>query len=53
MKYYVIKYENGLQRECEFNNYDEALNYAESGNGGWDFNITEYDSQEEAKEYAE
>lgn len=50
MKYYVINYENGSQRTGDFNNYDDALNYAESCNGGWNFNITEYDSQEDVEE---
>lgn len=47
MKYYIINYENGAMRHGEFNSYSECLNYAESNNGGWDFTIEEYDSEEE------
>lgn len=47
MKFYVIDYENGATRYGEFNDYNEALNYAESSNGGYEFTIEEYDSQED------
>ncbi len=46
MKFYVIKYENGEVRHGEFRDYTDALNYAESRTGGWDFTITEYDNCE-------
>lgn len=45
--FYVINYENGEMRHGEFYSYGEALNYAESHNGGHDFTIEEYDSEEE------
>lgn len=47
MKFYVIDYENGATRYGEFNNYSDAMNYAESANGGYDFLISEYDSEED------
>ncbi len=47
MKFYVIEYENGAFRHGEFNSYSSALNYAESHNGGYDFTISEYDSEED------
>lgn len=45
--FYVIEYENGVCRYGNFNNYNEALNYAESCNGGWNFTISEYENEEE------
>ena len=45
--FYVISYENGEYRNGNFNSYTEALNYAESRNGGYDFTIEEYDSEED------
>lgn len=45
--FYVIKYENGMCRYGNFNSNGDALNYAESFNGGWDFTISEYDSEED------
>ena len=45
MKYYVISYENGETRYGEFADYTSALNYAESRNGGYEFTIEEYDSE--------
>ena len=47
MKYYVISYENGETRYGDFNSYNDCLNYAESRNGGYDFTIEEYDSEED------
>ena len=46
-KFYIISYENGATRYGEFNRYIDALNYAESHNGGHDFIIEEYDSEED------
>lgn len=45
--FYVIKYENGMCRYGNFNNYSDALNYAESFNGGFDFTINTYDCEED------
>lgn len=45
--YYIITYENGAQRHGEFNSYAEALDYAENNNGGWDFTVEEYGSEED------
>lgn len=45
--FYIISYENGETRYGEFNRYSDRLNYAESHNGGHDFTIEEYDSEEE------
>ncbi len=47
MKYYVIEYENGAYRHGEFDSYGKAIDYAENNNGGYDFTISEYDSEEE------
>ena len=47
MKYFIIEYENGEYRHGEFNNYDDALNYAESYNSDYGFTIEEYDSEED------
>ena len=47
MKFYMIAYVNGVTRYGEFNNYNDALNYAESVNCGYDFLIFEYDSEED------
>ena len=47
MKYYVIEYENGVYRHGEFNSYAEAVNYAESHNGGYDYTIEEYESEDD------
>lgn len=44
--YYVISYESGEMRQGEFENYSDALNYAESKNGGNDFTIEEYENEE-------
>lgn len=38
---YVITYENGVIRYFEGGSYIDALNYAESHNGGFDFTIEE------------
>ncbi len=46
-KFYVIDYENGERHYGEFNSYSDALNYAESNNGGDDFIISEYDSEDD------
>lgn len=51
MKFFVISYENGETRYGEFNDYSDALNYAESHNGGYDFTIEEYDSEEDYISY--
>ena len=48
--YYVINYENGEMRHGEFNSYSDALEYAESRNGGYEFTIEEYNSEEEYEE---
>ena len=45
MKYYVINYENGASRYGEFYCYSDAIDYAESYNGGYDYTISEYDSE--------
>lgn len=50
MKYYIIEYESGECRHGEFRSYSDALNYAESGNGGYEFTISEYSSEEEYSE---
>ena len=47
MKFYVITFENGECRHGNFSNYSQALNYAESRNGGWDYTIDEYDSEDD------
>lgn len=47
MRFYVIEYENGAVRYGEFSSAAEALNYAESCNGGYDFTISDYASFEE------
>ena len=47
MKYFVIEYENGEYRHGEFNNYAEALNYAESHNSSYGFTIEEYENEED------
>ena len=47
MKFYVIDYENGAFRHGYFNSYSAALNYAESGSGGHDFTVSEYDSEDD------
>lgn len=45
--FYVINYENGATRYGEFNSYADCLNYAESNNGGYEYTIEEYESEEE------
>lgn len=47
MKFYIISYENGAERYGEFSSYSAAVNYAESFNGGYNFTIEEYDSEDE------
>ena len=47
MKFYVITYENGKVMTGEFNSYIDALNYAESSNGGYDFTVEEYESEDD------
>ena len=47
MKFFVIDYQNGACRHGYLNNYDEAFDYAENNNGGWDYTISEYDSEED------
>lgn len=47
MRFYVIEYESGAVRYGEFASAAEALNYAESCNGGYDFTISDYASFEE------
>ena len=47
MKYFVIEYENGEYRHGEFDNYAEALNYAESHNSSYGFTIEEYENEED------
>ena len=47
MKFYIITYENGAMRHGEFRSYADCLNYAESCNGGWDFTIEEFESEED------
>ncbi len=46
-KFYVIEYDNGATRYGGFYSYSDALNYAESNNGGYDFTIAEYDNEED------
>lgn len=46
-RFYIIRYESGEVRHGEFRNREEAQNYAESHNGGYDFTIEEYDDEEE------
>lgn len=43
--FYVIEYENGATRYGYFDDYNSALNYAENNNQGYDFTISEYDSE--------
>lgn len=50
MKYYVINYENGSCRHGYFGSYTEALDYADNNNGGYEFTIEEYDSEEDYEE---
>ena len=45
--FYIINYENGEQRHGNFYRYEDVLNYAETRNGGYDFTIEEYDSEED------
>lgn len=45
--FYVIDYENGAVRYGDFNSYIDALNYAESNNKGYDFTVSEYDSEDD------
>ena len=45
--FYVISYENGETRHGDFYNYSDALNYAESHNGGWDFTIEEFETEDD------
>lgn len=45
MKEYIITYENGAMRHGEFSSYSEALNYAESFNGGFGFTIEEAEDE--------
>lgn len=47
MKKYVIKYENGAYRCGEFKSYQDAINYAENNNGGWNFTIEEYENEDD------
>ena len=47
MKFYVIDYENGSFRHGYLNNYNEAVDYAENNNGGFDYTISEYDSEDD------
>ena len=45
--FYVINYENGECRHGNFNSYSDCLNYAESHNGGYNYTIEEYDSEDD------
>lgn len=45
--YYIISYESGELRTGEFRCYEDALNYADSRNSGYDFTIEEYDDEQE------
>lgn len=47
MKFYVIEFENGAYRHGYFNSYQEAIDYADSFNGGWDYTISDYDSEDD------
>lgn len=43
---YVITYENGTVRYFEGGSYIDALNYAESHNGGFNFTIEEEEEED-------
>lgn len=45
--FYIIRYENGAVRYGEFSRYSDAVNYADSFNGGWDYTIEECDSEDD------
>lgn len=45
--FYVIRYENGAERYGTFYRYADAVNYAESRSGGWNYTIEEYDSEDD------
>lgn len=45
--FYVINYENGEIRYGDFNHYLDALNYAESHSGGWNFTIEQYSCEDD------
>lgn len=45
--FYVINYENGVTRYGDFSSYYDALNYAESNNGDYDFTIEQYDCEDD------
>ena len=45
--FYIIRYENGAVRYGEFSRYSDAVNYADSCNGGWDYTIEEYNAYED------
>lgn len=46
-KFYVIDYENGKTIYGEFYNYADVLSYAESCSRGYDYTISEYNSEED------
>ena len=47
-KFYVMTFENGVERYGEFYDYIDALNYAESlGERYGEFTLSEYDSEED------
>lgn len=47
MKFYIIDYENGIVMFGNFDNYNEALNFAEKNSDGYNFTISEYNSVED------
>ncbi len=42
--FFIIKYENGSVRTGTLGRMEEIKNYAESCNGGWDYEIAVYDN---------
>ena len=51
--FYVIKYESGEIRECEFSHISDAVNYANSCNSGYSYTLDEYESYEDYKKEEE
>lgn len=45
--FYKIYYENGAERHGEFNTYADALDYAENNNGGHDFIVEEFETEDD------
>ena len=45
--FYVISYDDGEMKNGEFENYSEALSFAEKHNTTCNFTIEEYDSEKD------